>query len=115
MTDRLVNYDCRQKGACYRPMDDETMGQRILRQMDAKGLSQSSVAKLLKTQRQTVHAWVHDISQPTPANLVMLAELLGTDVHYLVFGPPRQPEGGFPRASDEPRRSTIVPIRRRRT
>jgi transcriptional regulator with XRE-family HTH domain len=95
-------------------MDTETMGARISRLMEAKGLTQSSVARLLGLRRATVHQWVHDTSQPTPANLVMLAELLGTDVHYLVFGPSRQPDGGFPSPLGPDRSANVVSIRRRR-
>lgn len=106
MTDTAVNYDFHGSAHAMRAME-ETMGSRIAALMQAKGLSQSEVGRLLGVRRATVHQWVHDISQPTPVNLVMLAELLGTDVHYLVFGPPRQPDGGFPSARSESVRSVI--------
>jgi transcriptional regulator with XRE-family HTH domain len=91
---------------------DETMGKRIETLMSSKRLSQSEVGRILGVRRATVHQWVHDISQPTPTNLVMLTELLGTDVHYLVFGAPRRPEGGFP---TQPSSGAVVSLRRRRT
>lgn len=115
MTDTPVNYGGRAYRACYVTMDEQTMGQRIATLMDARGMNQTGVANLLGVQRQTVHQWVHDMSQPTPVNLVMLAELLGTDVHYLVFGPSRQPAGGFPSSSSAPlesRRSQSTKRRR---
>lgn len=111
MTDTAVNYDVRLMPHAAL-MEAETMGKRIENLMSAKGLTQSSVGRILGVRRATVHQWVHDISQPTPANLIMLTELLGTDVHYLVFGPSRQPDGGFPTQPSSA--GTVVSLKRRR-
>jgi transcriptional regulator with XRE-family HTH domain len=89
MTDGAVNY-CRPPGALrFTPMgtEKETMGKRISQLMEAKRHTQSSLAAALGTTRATVHQWVHDVSKPTPENLLWLADELGTDAHYLVFGP----------------------------
>jgi transcriptional regulator with XRE-family HTH domain len=67
--------------------EKETMGKRISQLMEAKRHTQSSLAAALGTTRATVHQWVHDVSKPTPENLLWLADELGTDAHYLVFGP----------------------------
>jgi DNA-binding transcriptional regulator YiaG len=102
MTDGRVNYGEHARTVCLTPMvmdeNEETMGQRIARLSDAKALSQSELARRLGVTRATVHQWWHDTSPNIrPANLLGLASLLGTDVHYLVFGKNRQPDGGFPK------------------
>lgn len=77
--------------------NEETMGQRIAKLCEAKGLSQSDVARLLGVTRASVGQWWHDVSPNIrPANLITLAHILGTDERYLVHGKSRQPEGGFP-------------------
>lgn len=77
---------------------EETMGERISRQMDVKGLSQAELARVLQVTRVTVHQWVHDLSEPTPDNLLKIASVLfDGDVYYLVHGPDREPPGGFPK------------------
>lgn len=95
MTDTLVNYGNRGSAVTWTTMgsEKETMGQRIMHLMDAKRHNQSSLAAALGTTRATVHQWVHDISKPTPENLLWLADELGTDPHYLVFGPIENQKG----------------------
>lgn len=76
--------------------NQETMGSRIQRQMEVKGLSQAELARTLQVTRVTVHQWVHDLSEPTPDNLLKIAvALFDGDVFYLVHGPDREPPGGF--------------------
>lgn len=74
----------------------ETMGERILHLCEVKGLTQSDLARQLAVSRVTVHQWCTDKSQPRNENLLMIAALLGTSPQYIVFGPSRQPPGGFP-------------------
>lgn len=78
--------------------EEETMGQRVSRLMESKGLSQAAVARALGCSRMTVNQWVHDVSEPRPEHLLSLSELLGTDPFYLVFGPSRRSpsRGGAP-------------------
>lgn len=98
MTDAPVNYG---NGGCALLLtampDAETMGQRIKRLREAKDLSQSELARRLGITRASVHQWENDTSPNIrPTNLLALAEILGTDVYYLVFGSQREPAGGFP-------------------
>ena len=89
------------------------MGERIRHQLEVKNLNQSDLARRLRVSRVTVSQWRRDVSVPRPAALVSLAELLfDGDIHYLVFGPAREPAGGFPfrRAS-----TTSAPRRRSTT
>jgi transcriptional regulator with XRE-family HTH domain len=78
---------------------EESMGERITRQAEVKNLNQSQIAKLLHVSRMSVSQWFRNISEPKPKHLVALAELLfDGDVHYLVHGAEREPDGGFPSA-----------------
>jgi len=73
------------------------MGQRITRQLEVKNLSQSELARILGISRMTVSQWCTNTSEPKPENLLNLAHVLfDGDADYLVHGPSRQPEGGFP-------------------
>lgn len=99
MTYDSVNYGC---GACAIPFtgmveNTELMGTRITRQMEVKNLSQSALARIIGVSRMTVSQWCRDVSEPRPGHLVKLAELLfDGDVAYMVFGPTREPDGGYP-------------------
>ena len=116
MTYASVNHDVMGVGVRLHPMsEEETMAQRISRQMEVKNLNQSELARLMKVARMTVNQWVNGVSEPTPDNLVMLAEILcDGDVHYLVHGSRRAPEGGFPPVPKDPTGSFATPFRRRR-
>lgn len=116
MTDSRVNYDCRAVSLSFPPMapPEETMGQRILRQLEVKNINQSELARILDVSRQTVNQWVTDTSEPTPDNLINIAHVLfGDDVHYLVHGAPRSPPGGFPGDSVDASGRFVSPFRRR--
>jgi transcriptional regulator with XRE-family HTH domain len=74
------------------PAADDTMGQRIARQLQVKNLSQSGLARALKVSKIAVSQWVRDFSKPTPVNLLNIAAVLfDHDVHYLVRGVKRAP------------------------
>lgn len=101
MTYDSVNYDVQACTVCFTTMStanqEETMGQRLTRQMEVKNLSQSDVARMIGVSRMTVSQWCRDISEPGNESLLKLGELFfDGDVLYLVFGAKRQPEGGFP-------------------
>jgi transcriptional regulator with XRE-family HTH domain len=98
---------------------EDSMATRILRQLEVKNLNQAQMARTLKVSRTTVTQWCQGSSKPRPEQLVKIAELLfDGDVHYLVFGPAREPPNGFP--SVPPRGTAAVspgfisPVRRRR-
>lgn len=94
MTYAGVNYGCALCQLPFTAMESgETMGMRILRLMEAKRINQAELARRLKVARMTVSQWVSDTSEPRPANLLALADTLGTDAHYLVFGASRLPGG----------------------
>ena len=60
-----------------------TMGQRIRKCRKDKGFTQEYVACALGISRQAVYKWEKDQTCPDTANLIALAELLGTSVDYL--------------------------------
>jgi transcriptional regulator with XRE-family HTH domain len=75
----------------------DTMGMRICALRQARGLSQALLAETVGVTRAAVHAWENDSSPNIrPPNFLMLCKVLGTDPYYLVYGPSRQPKGGFP-------------------
>jgi transcriptional regulator with XRE-family HTH domain len=75
----------------------ETMGKRIGLLREARGLTQAQLAEVCGVTRAAAHSWENDATPNIrPPNLLMLAKVLGTDPYYLVFGPKREPKGGFP-------------------
>jgi transcriptional regulator with XRE-family HTH domain len=109
MTDVAVNYANQPSAYAFQPMD-ETMGKRIARLRESKGWSQAELARKLGITRASVHQWENDSSPNIrPANLLALADLLGTDPYYLVHGPDR---GGAP-GSDAANSGRYRTIRRR--
>jgi DNA-binding XRE family transcriptional regulator len=122
MTYSVVNYGV---GGCeitFPPMaePEETMGVRVSRQMEVKNLSQSALGRILGVSRMTVSQWCRDVSEPKPGHLVKLAELLfDGDVLYMIYGPAREPPGGFPTIpARDPSTSGRFPspfVRRRKT
>lgn len=90
----------------YRLMD-ETQGERIRKLREAKGLSQTQLARMIderlgnstQLSKATVSKWETD--QTTFIREIhTLAEVLGTDVAYLRWGPDRAPRP--PRAPSSP-------------
>jgi transcriptional regulator with XRE-family HTH domain len=82
-------------------IQEESMGQRITRLAEAKGLTQSEIGRRLAVSRASVGQWFSDASPNIrPANLLALASLLGTTPHYLVFGALGSPRGGLPPPAD---------------
>lgn len=95
MTDSYVNYGGLVEAYALHMHAEkeqaESMGQRIKRLTQAKNHSQASLARKLGVSRSTVNQWFLDLSKPTPEHLLALCDELGTDPHYLVFGPDRAP------------------------
>lgn len=63
-----------------------TIGNRISQLRKNKGYTQEHVAQALGVSRQAVFKWEQDQSRPDTANLIALAELLGTSTDYLLQG-----------------------------
>lgn len=66
--------------------DAETMGMRIKALLKSRNESQGSVARALGVTGAAVSSWVNDDSDPTPVNLILLADYLGVSVRFLVLG-----------------------------
>lgn len=63
-----------------------TLGQRIYSLRREQKLSQETLAEKLHISRQAVSKWENDLSAPDTENLILLAQLLGTDVEFLATG-----------------------------
>jgi len=58
----------------------------ITRALEAKGLSQADLSRLLDTTRSTVHAIVHGKRKPRLDTLTRIADVLDTSVSELLAG-----------------------------
>lgn len=77
----------------YAPGPMETMGQRIRALREAKGWNQERLATLTGVTVSAVSQWERDETKNVKLEAFLtLAEALGTDPHYLVFGADRGAE-----------------------
>lgn len=82
--------------------NQETMGQRIKRLREARGLSQQQLANLVGVTPSAVSQWETDqVRSIKPPHFLALADALSTDPWFLVFGPQRAPKGEPPRSGDD--------------
>lgn len=63
-----------------------SIGERIITLRKEKNLSQGDLAKALDVSRQAVSKWENDQSSPDTVKLILLAEVLDTEVEYLATG-----------------------------
>ena len=63
-----------------------SVGQRITELRKAENISQVQLAKHLGVSRQAVSKWETGQSLPDSQNMILLAEVLKTDVEYLTTG-----------------------------
>ena len=63
-----------------------SIGERITELRKATSLSQGDLAKALDVSRQAVSKWENDQSNPDVMNLIVLADILDTDIEYLATG-----------------------------
>lgn len=63
-----------------------SIGERITELRKEKNMSQGDLAKALDISRQAVSKWENDQSSPDTIKLILLAEVLDTEVEYLATG-----------------------------
>lgn len=63
-----------------------SIGERITELRKSNNLSQVELAKLMEVSRQAVSKWENDTSSPDSLKLIKLADVLSTEVEYLVTG-----------------------------
>ena len=63
-----------------------SLGERIAELRKENGFSQYELAKRMDVSRQAVSKWETDQSSPDAQNLILLSELLDTDIEYLTTG-----------------------------
>lgn len=69
-----------------------SIGERIMSLRKAANLSQGQLASLLDVSRQAVSKWENDQSSPDTLKLILLADVLETDVEYLATGRKSEPK-----------------------
>jgi transcriptional regulator with XRE-family HTH domain len=95
----------------------ETMGDRIKQARGLKGLSLEKLGELCGVGRAAVHKWENgDTKNMRNETLLLLAQALGTDPAYLVWGPDRRPLQSAPlrRDSEEIPPSNSIRISKKR-
>lgn len=63
-----------------------SVGERIAELRKAQNLSQTALAKAMDVSRQAVSKWENDLATPDSDKLILLAEVLDTEVEYLATG-----------------------------
>ena len=63
-----------------------SLGERILELRKAADISQGQLAEDMGVSRQAVSKWENDLASPDTSNMIRLAEVLNTEVEYLVSG-----------------------------
>lgn len=66
--------------------DSDTLGGRLVRARETRGLSTAALANQLGVKKETVAAWERDRSEPRINRLVMLAGILGVSPTWLMSG-----------------------------
>ncbi len=63
-----------------------TLGQRITSLRTEKNISQGQLAQTLGVSRQAVSKWENDQTSPDTKNLIMMTDILDTDLEFLATG-----------------------------
>ena len=63
-----------------------SLGERISELRNAANMSQADLARAMDVSRQAVSKWETDQSSPDASNLILLSDLLDTDIEYLTTG-----------------------------
>ncbi len=71
-----------------------SLGERILELRKAADISQGQLAEDMGVSRQAVSKWENDLASPDTSKMIRLAEVLNTEVEYLVSG--RKPVYSYP-------------------
>lgn len=66
--------------------DSDTLGGRLVRAREARGLSTAALANQLGVKKETIAAWERDRSEPRINRLVMLAGILSVSPTWLMSG-----------------------------
>ena len=90
--------------------DGDTVGGRISRARNARGLSVKDVAWRLGVKMATVNAWERDRSEPAAHRLTNLAGLLNVSLSWILYG-----VGSAPNDSAPDREAASIQIERLRT
>ena len=63
-----------------------SIGERIIELRKLSGMSQTELASAMEVSRQAVSKWETDQSSPEASKLILLAQILDTDIEYLTTG-----------------------------
>ena len=68
------------------------LGERIISLRKERSISQTELARRLNVSRQAVSKWEQGTSSPDTAKLILLAEILETEMEYLATGVRPEPK-----------------------
>ena len=88
------------------------MEQRLIALRKEKGLTQAQLAEAINICRQSISDWERGVSKPTQDNLLLLSELYGVSVDYLLGKDVSPAAPAVPVPEQQPQQQTQAPGQR---
>lgn len=90
----------------------ENMEQRLIALRKEKGLTQAQLAEAINICRQSISDWERGVTKPTQDNLLLLSELYGVSVDYLLGKDVSPSAPAVPVPEQQPQQQTQAPGQR---
>ena len=90
----------------------ENMEQRLIALRKEKGLTQAQLAEAINICRQSISDWERGVTKPTQDNLLLLSELYGVSVDYLLGKDVCPVAPAVPVPEQQPQQQTQAPGQR---
>ena len=91
---------------------NEKMEQRLIALRKGKGLTQAQLAEAINVCRQSISDWERGVTKPTQDNLLLLSELYGVSVDYLLGKDVSPSAPAVPVPEQQPQQQTQAPGQR---
>ena len=88
------------------------MEQRLIALRKEKGLTQAQLAEAINICRQSISDWERGVTKPTQDNLLLLSELYGVSVDYLLGKDVSPAAPAVPVPEQQPQQQTQAPGQR---
>ena len=85
------------------------MEQRLIALRKEKGLTQAQLAEAINICRQSISDWERGVTKPTQDNLLLLSELYGVSVDYLLGKDVSPAAPAVPAPEQQPQQQTQAP------